>query len=115
VASLARDLTRPEEVLARVGGDEFAILAPETGIHGAETLAVKLRERIEGFEHRYGELKIAVRCSFGVAELVPEMLGPQDLYQAADAAMLVAKRSGRNRVKVRTGQRAAGAAAAGGA
>jgi diguanylate cyclase (GGDEF)-like protein len=115
VASLARDLTRPEEVLARVGGDEFAILAPETGIHGAETLAVKLRDRIEGFEHRYGDVKIAVRCSCGVAELAPEMISPQDLYQAADAALLVAKRSGRNRVKVRSGShRATGAAAAGG-
>jgi diguanylate cyclase (GGDEF)-like protein len=108
VATLARDLTRPEEVLARVGGDEFAILTPETGIHGAETLALKLRERIEGFEHRYGEVRIAVRCSCGVAELAPEMTSPQDLFQAADAALLVAKRSGRNRVNVR-GPRAAAA------
>ena len=108
VASLARDLTRPEEVLARVGGDEFAILAPETSIHGAETLALKLRERIEGFDHRYGDLKITVRCSFGVAELAPEMTGPTDLFQAADAALLLAKRSGRNRVTVRGGPRAAG-------
>ncbi|HEV3075098.1 MAG TPA: hypothetical protein VHB47_11820, partial [Thermoanaerobaculia bacterium] len=58
---------------------------------------------------------IAVRCSCGVAELAPEMISPQDLYQAADAALLVAKRSGRNRVKVRSGShRATGAAAAGG-
>src|SRR5260370_317357 len=106
VASLARDLTRPEEVLARVGGDEFAILTPETAIPSAETLPLTLRDRIEGFEHRYGEVKIAVRCSCGVAELVPEMINPQDLYQAAHAALLVAKRSGRNRVKGRTVPRA---------
>jgi diguanylate cyclase (GGDEF)-like protein len=109
VASLARDLTRPEEVLARVGGDEFAILVPETSIHGAETLALKLRDRIEGYDHRYGDLKITVRCSFGVAELAPEMTSPQELYHAADAALLLAKRSGRNRVAVRGVQRAAGA------
>ncbi len=109
VASLARDLTRPEEVLARVGGDEFAILVPETSIHGAETLAVKLRDRIEGYDHRYGDLKITVRCSFGVAELAPEMTSPQDLFHSADAALLLAKRSGRNRVAVRGPQRAAGA------
>jgi diguanylate cyclase (GGDEF)-like protein len=110
VASLARDLIRPEEVLARVGGDEFAVLTPETGIHGAETLAIKLRDRIEGFEHRYGDLKISIRCSFGVAELAPEMTSPQNLYQAADAALLIAKRSGRNRVNVRGGPRTAGSA-----
>jgi diguanylate cyclase (GGDEF)-like protein len=110
VASLARDLTRPEEVLARVGGDEFAILTPETTIHGAETLALKLRDRIEGFEHRYGDLRIAIRCSFGVAELAPEMSNPQELFQVADAALLIAKRSGRNRVNARGGaSRAAGA------
>jgi diguanylate cyclase (GGDEF)-like protein len=107
VASLARDLTRPEEVLARVGGDEFAILVPETGIRGAETLALKLRERIEGYDHRYGEVKINVLCSFGVAELAPEMSSPRDLYRAADAALLLAKRSGRNRVVLPGAQRAA--------
>ena len=57
VASLARDLVRPEQVLARVGGDEFVILAPETAVEGAEALAAKLRDRIDGFEHRYGEIR----------------------------------------------------------
>ncbi|HVT57056.1 MAG TPA: GGDEF domain-containing protein [Thermoanaerobaculia bacterium] len=105
VASLARDLTRPEEVLARVGGDEFAILVPETGIAGAETLAGKLRERIEGFDHRYGEIKVPVRCSAGVAELSSDMTCPEDLYEAADNALLLAKRSGRNRVSIQATER----------
>jgi diguanylate cyclase len=100
VASLARDLVRPEQVLARMGGDEFAILAPETPLEGAEALAAKLRDRIAGFEHRYGEIKILVGCSFGVAELTREMTTPQSLYQAADQALLLSKRSGRNRVAV---------------
>jgi diguanylate cyclase (GGDEF)-like protein len=103
VASLARDLVRPEQVLARVGGDEFVILAPETGIEGAEILASKLRDRIAGYEHRYGDISINVGCSFGVAELTRRMSSPQDLYQAADEALLLAKRSGRNRVAVSPG------------
>jgi diguanylate cyclase (GGDEF)-like protein len=102
VASLARDLVRPEQVLARVGGDEFVIIAPETGGEGAETLAAKLRERILGYEHRYGDVRITVSCSFGVAELTPEMAVPQDLYRAADDALLLCKRSGRNRVSLHT-------------
>jgi diguanylate cyclase (GGDEF)-like protein len=102
VASLARDLVRPEQMLARVGGDEFVILAPETEAEGAQTLASKLRERILGYEHHYGDIKIKVSCSFGVAELAREMAVPQDLYQAADDALLLSKRSGRNRVAVRT-------------
>jgi diguanylate cyclase (GGDEF)-like protein len=100
VASLARDLVRPEQVLARVGGDEFVIVAPETGAEGAEALAAKLRDRIVGYEHRYGDVRIPVSCSFGVAQLGREMATPQALYQAADQALLLSKRTGRNRVAV---------------
>lgn len=100
VASLARDLVRPEQVLARAGGDEFVILAPETGAEGAQSLAAKLRDRVAGYEHRYGDIKITVSCSFGVAELDKSMTNPHDLYQAADDALLLSKRSGRNRVAV---------------
>lgn len=104
VASLARDLVRPEQVLARVGGDEFVILAPETGAEGAEALAAKIRDRVAGYEHRYGDIRIPVSSSFGVAELNREMSTPQDLYHAADEALLLSKRNGRNRVAVYTSQ-----------
>ncbi|HEX9940980.1 MAG TPA: GGDEF domain-containing protein [Thermoanaerobaculia bacterium] len=100
VASLARDLVRPEQVLARVGGDEFVILAPETAAEGAEALASKLRERVGGYEHSYGDARIPVSCSFGIAQLGEAMSSPQDLYQAADEALLLCKRSGKNRVVV---------------
>jgi diguanylate cyclase (GGDEF)-like protein len=103
VASLARDLLRPEQVLARAGGDEFVIVAPETTAEGAETLASKLRERIVGFDHRYGDVRIPVSCSFGVAELARGMSSHQDLYGAADEALLLSKRNGRNRVAVNAG------------
>lgn len=100
VASLARDVVRPEQVLARVGGDEFVILAPETGAEGAEVLASKIRDRVAGYEHRYGDIRIPVSSSFGVAELHREMSTPQDLYHAADEALLLSKRNGRNRVAI---------------
>src|SRR5919107_830861 len=77
-----------QQVLARVGGDEFVILAPETGSEGAESLASKLRDKIAGYEHRYGDIRINVGCPVGVAELSREMTPPQDLYQAADEALL---------------------------
>jgi len=100
VASLAKDLVRPEQVLARVGGDEFVILAPETGTAGAETMAIKLRDHVIGLDHRYGDLRISISCSFGIAELTESMTTPQDLYHAADSALLLSKRNGRNRVAV---------------
>jgi diguanylate cyclase (GGDEF)-like protein len=98
VATVARELLRPEQMLARVGGDEFVILAPETTLEGARTLAQKLRAQVEELDHRYGDVKISITCSFGVADLTHDMTGPQDLYRAADRALLASKRSGRNRV-----------------
>jgi diguanylate cyclase (GGDEF)-like protein len=103
VASAARELLRPEQVFARVGGDEFVILSPETNGAGAELLAQKIRERILSLDYHYGEIPIAFTCSFGVAELGPEMSLPQDLYQAADHALFQGKRGGRNRVALNAG------------
>jgi diguanylate cyclase (GGDEF)-like protein len=100
VAGLAKDLVRPEQTLARVGGDEFVILSPETTAAQAESLALKLRDRVLDLDHRYGDLKISLSCSFGVAQLSDRMPAPQDLYHAADHALLLSKRSGRNRVAV---------------
>lgn len=101
VTSVVAELLRPEQVFARVGGDEFVIVAPETNLEGAEALALKLRDRVAGLDYRYCNFSISVTCSFGVAGLSGEMIRPEDLYQAADGALLTAKRGGRNRVEVR--------------
>ncbi len=89
---------RPEQVFARAGGEEFAVLSPEVGVEGSLELAEKLRSRFEGESFRYGELDVRVTCSFGVAGLEPEMEHPHELFEAADRAMYSSKRSGRNRV-----------------
>lgn len=93
---------RPEQVFARIGGDEFAILSPETGIAGAEVLAERLRRSVA--EHRFKPDMVAesfrVTCSFGCAELTPAMTADSELMDAADNALYDAKRRGRNRVGV---------------
>lgn len=100
LASLVREVVRPEQIFARVGGDEFAILAPETELEGAETLANKLCERVLELDYRYEDYKIEVSCSFGVAGLDPSMTSRQQLFEAADAALFDSKRAGRGRVSV---------------
>ena len=100
VTLLARDLLRPEQVFARVGGDEFVILTPETDVEGGIVLADKLCERIASLDYTYCDFVVRVSCSFGVAQLDASMNEPDDLYHAADQALITSKRAGRNRVTV---------------
>jgi len=100
IAAITVDLLRPEQVFARVGGDEFVILSPETEGEGARALAEKLRERVSSFDYFYAGFKVPITCSFGVADLVAEVTSPEKLYEAADRALYLAKNGGRNRVQM---------------
>ena len=93
------DFFRKEQVFARVGGDEFAVLTPEAQIDGAKTLGERLRSRVANHDFDYAGASFHVTCSFGIAELSPDMKSPQELYEAADRALYVAKREGRDRVE----------------
>lgn len=100
VAAAVSELLRPEEVFARIGGDEFVILTPETGIEGAQTLAEKLCRLVNRLEYRYDTELVRVTGSFGVAELADHMEGPEDLFNAADRALYESKHGGGDRVTV---------------
>jgi diguanylate cyclase (GGDEF)-like protein len=99
LARLARELTRQEEIVARIGGEEFAVLCPETGLAGARALAEKLRAAFETEIFPYSGGKLSVTCSFGVAELADEMKAGPDLFAVADRLLYAAKAAGRNRVR----------------
>ena len=92
---------RQEELFARLGGEEFAILSPETDLEGAAAHAESIRALCAEtpFDLATGS-PVAMSCSFGVAELAPAMARVEDLLRAADAALYEAKEKGRNRVAV---------------
>jgi diguanylate cyclase (GGDEF)-like protein len=96
---LLRANARAEDVVARTGGEEFLILAPNTSIAGAQHLALRI---VESFRRRsFGEpeARVPVTVSVGVvAEAVPDDSIAEDLRARADEALYAAKRSGRNRV-----------------
>jgi diguanylate cyclase (GGDEF)-like protein len=98
--TLLRASLRSEQVLARAGGDEFAVLCPETRAAEAGVLAERLRAAVG--EHRMQSLATVsgVTCSFGVAELDDRDSAPTDLYARADRALYQSKDGGRNRVSV---------------
>ncbi len=102
LVALIRGLLRREQVLARVGGDEFAILNPETDRSGSAVLAEKLRAKIDGhqFDSHVLPSTIRVACSFGVADLTDDMETAEDFFAAADHALYESKRCGGNTVTV---------------
>ena len=91
---------RETDLTARIGGEEFSVLLPDTNLEGALAAAETLRVRIEqlGIEHPKSAMGI-MTASFGVAATTPDSASTaQDLMRDADRALYEAKRSGRNRL-----------------
>jgi diguanylate cyclase (GGDEF)-like protein len=99
-SDLLRAHGRDVDVAARLGGEEFAILLPETGLEGASAGAERLRRSLADLRIRLSESdEVTVTASFGVAELV-EGQSVDSLLRAADTALYRAKEQGKNRVEV---------------
>ena len=100
VARILADGVRTVDLCARFGGEELAILLPQTTAAGAFELADRLRRRLAGRPIRVDDREIKVTASFGVASY-PEGVHDRDaLFAAADAALYAAKREGRNCVRL---------------
>ena len=112
VAQLVRQNCRSMEVVGRYGGEEFIVLAPETGADGARTLAERIRKAIWDTNLPHGASGVAdrVTVSIGVAAAPAEHW--EDVVKQADEALYAAKNNGRNRVSVSTAQQPAEAASA---
>lgn len=91
---------RAEDMLARYGGEELAIIARGITTFQAAAFAERLRAVVEHTTIDFGDTPIYVTASFGVATAVddPHLYDPAALVAAADAALYRAKRDGRNRV-----------------
>lgn len=91
---------RPPDLVCRYGGEELAIILPDTLHQGAMTIAERIRHQIEHLTIEISEKKIAITASLGVATLVPNNhKTPSFLIEMADKALYRAKNSGRNCTK----------------
>jgi len=100
-AGLIRASARETDVAARFGGDEFAIILPDTGREGAVSVAERIRDRV--YAHKFLEsdgLRVHLTASIGVATL-PDVAGStEELIRAADMAMYKVKEAGKNGIHV---------------
>ena len=102
VAQVIRACVKGQDIAARMGGEEFAVLLPETSVQGAAALAEKIRHatskvsirRIDRNEY-VGNVTLSVGVAGGQAADTLELL-----VERADSALYVAKRGGRNRVSI---------------
>lgn len=104
--AVIRGSARETDIVARFGGDEFALILPDTGSPGALAVAERIRERIARHRFLAGDgLDIHLTASVGVATLPDVAVAADELVQAADAAMYRVKDRGKNGIQAAVSSR----------
>jgi len=100
LAALVRGFVRGEDIAARIGGEEFAVLLPESNLDAAHAFAERLREEVANEVFVLGDEPRRITISIGIAALGEGRDDRGSLMKAADEALYRAKDEGRNRVCV---------------
>jgi diguanylate cyclase (GGDEF)-like protein len=87
---------RATDLIARIGGDEFAVLLPETSLAGAEHVAEKLRKALAAYGSQLSPSLPSLTLSVGVGQIDEEDDAIEDILARADKAQYLAKASGRS-------------------
>ena len=103
VANVLMRLVRNCDIAARHGGEEFAVILPETDMNGAKVLAQRLRRGVEQERINSKGNCVSVTISIGVAgtDLVKKSVSMDTFIEQSDQAMYTAKHKGRNRVELK--------------
>ena len=102
VKGIAECLRRPADLVCRYGGEEMAILLPDTPMQGAQHVADRVKAKLESFRIPHCQSKVSpfVTLSQGLATVVPSKdTTSKQLVAAADRALYMAKHDGRNCIK----------------
>ena len=102
-AAIVHSSSRDVDLPVRLGGEEFAVLLPDTDLDGAAQLAERLREALESTAIDYEGAHISLTASFGVS-CFPATANAEDLLTDADRRLYDAKRRGKNTVVSSSGQ-----------
>ena len=99
LGNIIASMFRATDIVGRVGGEEFAVILPTTSLKTAQTLAEKLRVRIENSSVHAPKGVLHVTVSIGVAWLDPSTATLEQVMSNADEALYLAKQKGRNRIE----------------
>ncbi len=99
VARLMQQTTRHNDLVARSGGEEFALLLPDTGAEEAQVLGERLRELVAQNPTQQGSEQIAVTVSVGISVIAPADVNLDAVLARADQALYEAKHGGRDAVR----------------
>jgi len=100
IALKLKGAVRKSDTVARIGGDEFAILLESASINDAQKIAETLRKAIEEYRLAWEGEQHSVSASIGLAEVSDELCCLESLTFASDSSCIVAKDSGKNQVRV---------------
>lgn len=98
VSDTVSNLLRVEDIFGRYGGEEFAIVLPETNLAGAQELAQRICKTLAVTPMHYKDSVFNISVSVGVAELKESDTDYESLISVADSALYLAKSNGRNQV-----------------
>ncbi len=100
VSKVMQDAVRGGDTVARIGGDEFAVLLEDCPLHTSQRIAQKLCDRMDQYRFAHDEKRFRVGCSIGVVGVDARWSNASELLQAADSSCYAAKEAGRNRVQM---------------
>ena len=98
IVNVCRRALRTSDYIGRIGGEEFAIILPDTDEEAAFDVVERMRSGIENLIIDFDGKKVPVTASFGVAGLTPAIGSFDALLREADTALYVAKANGRNQI-----------------
>lgn len=101
LAKICKNQLRDIDTLARIGGEEFAILLPTTSVNGGMQIAERIRKVAEDYDYEYEGNTFHMTVSLGIAELTDETWSITEFIGAADDMLYKAKHAGRNRCVAR--------------
>ena len=100
IASILKNNIKPQDTLARIGGDEFAVLLEDCELTIAARIAEEMRQSVDEFVFIYEQQSFSVGLSIGVAPINERYNSVASIINSADNSCRIAKNEGRNRVHI---------------